>query len=151
MRAFQRHVHISHAWLPKYSFVCSSDYTGHKCTVRLKVIGNEMIKNVGKYESCMVSKVPIIFKRTRTTSSQSTEKCHTFHAYARSSNIYVISRSLTDRVHIRVRLHIIRNERIENVGKSQSCMVENGRLIPHASYMMCSDARRFVVVAAAPP
>ena len=34
-------------------------------TVRLKIIGNEIIKNVGKYQSCMVSKLPIIFKRTR--------------------------------------------------------------------------------------
>eukprot|EP01048_Picozoa_sp_COSAG05_P035815 COSAG05_NODE_15778_length_361_cov_1.171756_1_plen_40_part_01 len=31
---------------------------------------------------------------------------------------------------LRVRLHIIRNGRIENVGKSQSCMVSNGRLYP---------------------
>ena len=37
-------------------------------TVRLKIIGNEMIKNVGQSESCMVSKLPIIFKRTRTRS-----------------------------------------------------------------------------------
>ena len=35
-------------------------------TVRLKiVVGDEIIKNVGKYESCVVSKLPIIFKRTR--------------------------------------------------------------------------------------
>ena len=34
-------------------------------TVRLKIIGNEIIKNVGEYQSCMVSKLPIIFKRTR--------------------------------------------------------------------------------------
>ena len=34
-------------------------------TVRLKIIGNEMIKNVGKYESCMVSKLPLVFKPTR--------------------------------------------------------------------------------------
>ena len=26
------------------------------CTVRLKIIGNDNIKNVGKYEACMVSK-----------------------------------------------------------------------------------------------
>ena len=32
--------------------------------MRLKMIGDEIIKNVGKYESCMVSKLPIIFKRT---------------------------------------------------------------------------------------
>ena len=35
-------------------------------TVRLKIIGNEIIKNVGKSESCMVSKLPIISARTRT-------------------------------------------------------------------------------------
>ena len=33
-------------------------------TVRLKIISNEIIKHVDKYESCMVSKLPIIFKRT---------------------------------------------------------------------------------------
>ena len=33
------------------------------------------------------------------------------------------------RVVVRVRLHIIRNERIENVGKSQSCMVSKLRII----------------------
>eukprot|EP01048_Picozoa_sp_COSAG05_P001821 COSAG05_NODE_65_length_22456_cov_17.448540_8_plen_117_part_00 len=35
-------------------------------TVRLKIISHEIIKNVGKYQSCMFSKLPIIFKRTRT-------------------------------------------------------------------------------------
>ena len=30
---------------------------------------------------------------------------------------------------LRVRLHIIRNERIENVGKSQPCMVSKVRII----------------------
>ena len=34
--------------------------------MRLKIIGNEIIKNVGKYDSCMVYKLPITFKRTRT-------------------------------------------------------------------------------------
>ena len=33
--------------------------------MRLKIIGNEIIKPVCKSESCMVSKLPIIFKRTR--------------------------------------------------------------------------------------
>ena len=33
----------------------------------------------------------------------------------------------TDTVIIRVRFHIIRNARIENVGKSQSCMVSERR------------------------
>ena len=34
--------------------------------VRVKIIGNEIIKTVGKSWLCMVSKLPIIFKRTRT-------------------------------------------------------------------------------------
>ena len=38
-------------------------------TVRLKIIGNEIIKTVGKSESCMFPKLPIVFKRTRTSSS----------------------------------------------------------------------------------
>ena len=32
---------------------------------RLKMIGNEMIKHVCEYESCMVSKLQMIFKRIR--------------------------------------------------------------------------------------
>ena len=32
-------------------------------TVRVKRIGNDMIKTVGKYQSCMVSKLRILFKR----------------------------------------------------------------------------------------
>ena len=32
--------------------------------VRLKIIRNELIKNVGKFQSCMFSKLRIIFKRT---------------------------------------------------------------------------------------
>ena len=31
--------------------------------MRLKIIGNEILKNVCKSQSCMVSKVPIICKR----------------------------------------------------------------------------------------
>ena len=38
-------------------------------TVRLRILGNEMIKNVGKYESRTVSKLPLVFKRTRTTTT----------------------------------------------------------------------------------
>ena len=33
--------------------------------VRFQIIGNERIKNVGKSQLCMVSKLPIIWKRTR--------------------------------------------------------------------------------------
>ena len=35
---------------------------------------------------------------------------------------------------LRVRVDIIGHARIKYVGKSQPCMVEDGRLIPHASY-----------------
>ena len=34
-----------------------------------------------------------------------------------------------------MRVNIIGHARIIYVGKYQSCMAENGRLIPHASYM----------------
>ena len=34
--------------------------------VRLKIIGNDITKNVGKSESCMVYQLRMIFKRTRT-------------------------------------------------------------------------------------
>ena len=43
--------------------------------MRLKIIGHEMIKNVGKSESCMVSKVPIIFKRTRSLDTALIDRC----------------------------------------------------------------------------
>ena len=33
--------------------------------VRFHIIGNARIKNVGKSQSCLVSKLPIIWKRTR--------------------------------------------------------------------------------------
>ena len=32
--------------------------------VRFQIIGNARIENVGKYQSCMVSKLPIIWKQT---------------------------------------------------------------------------------------
>eukprot|EP01046_Picozoa_sp_COSAG06_P045686 COSAG06_NODE_6352_length_2973_cov_2.356120_1_plen_85_part_00 len=38
-------------------------------TVRLKTIGHGMIKHVGQSQSCMVSTLPIIFKRTRISSA----------------------------------------------------------------------------------
>ena len=37
--------------------------------MRLKIIRNELIKKVGKCQSCMVSKLRIIFKRTRSRST----------------------------------------------------------------------------------
>ncbi len=47
----------------------ASDDSFSECcitTMRLKILGNELIKIVGKSESCMVYKLPIIFKRTHT-------------------------------------------------------------------------------------
>ena len=35
--------------------------------VRFQIIGNALIENVGKYQSCMVSKLPIIWKQTGPT------------------------------------------------------------------------------------
>ena len=49
---------------------------GLASTMRLKIIGNEIIKNVVKSQSCMVSKLPIIFKRTRSSSSSSSRQAH---------------------------------------------------------------------------
>ena len=37
--------------------------------MRVKIIGNEMIQNVGKYEPRTVSKLPLVFKRIRTTTT----------------------------------------------------------------------------------
>ena len=55
-------------------------------TVRLKIIGREMIKNIGKSQSCMVSTLPIIFKRTRSSyawASRNLGRCRTpnYHLY----------------------------------------------------------------------
>ena len=49
--------------LASLRYICGHATYTH--AVRLKIIGNEIIKTVGKYESRMVSKLPIIFKRTR--------------------------------------------------------------------------------------
>ena len=42
------------------------------CTVRLRIIRNEIIKTICKSQSCMVSKLPIIFKRTCITDTLAT-------------------------------------------------------------------------------
>ena len=48
---------------------CATDAAGllhlarSRIRVRLKIIRNELIKNVGKFQSCMFSKLRIIFKR----------------------------------------------------------------------------------------
>ena len=57
---------MSHAWFINYGLSSNApvDYSTSS-TVRWKIIGNEMIKHVGKSESCMLSKLRIIFKRTR--------------------------------------------------------------------------------------
>ena len=64
-------------------------------TVRLKIIGHEILKSVGKYQPCMVSKSPIIFKPTRQTKGTesaiaygSTACLHTVHgAYVTHSTL----------------------------------------------------------------
>ena len=53
------------------------DELAHPCrTMRLKIVGNEIIKNIGKSESCMVSKLPIISKRTTTWTTGLTTDAH---------------------------------------------------------------------------
>ena len=56
------------------------DACGHY-TVRSKIIGNEMIKNVGKSQSCMVSKLPIIFKRTRSAEPRVIRGAHVVQSW----------------------------------------------------------------------
>ena len=52
------HLRVSH---------CGMVVCAWSTTVRVKIIGHEIIKHVGEYESCMVSKLPIIFKHTRSS------------------------------------------------------------------------------------
>ena len=82
--------------------------------VRFHIIRNALIENVGKYQSCMVSKLRIIWKQTGCMFDD-----HTINSRASSC--------LQGK--LRVRFHIIRNALIENVGKSQSCMVSKLRII----------------------
>ena len=60
-----KHYRKSRRWL-RYTSIHKSTLDRSKGSsssmVRLKVIGNEIIKTVGNPESCMVSKLPIIFK-----------------------------------------------------------------------------------------
>ena len=48
--------------------ICIDSHISRFCCalvrVRFQIIGNERIKNVGKSQSCMVSKLPIIWKQT---------------------------------------------------------------------------------------
>ena len=41
--------------------------------MRFHIIGNARIKNVGKYQSCMVSKLPVIWKQDSAIASDETE------------------------------------------------------------------------------
>ena len=55
---------------------------------------------------------------------------------------------------IRVRVHIIRNARLENVGKSQSCMVSNLRIIWKQTVeqmIRCFFIRRSFIIHSSPP
>ena len=51
-------------------------------------------------------------------------------------SINKMKRHMTKLRHLRVRVDIIGRARIRQVGKCQSRMVENGRFIPHASYLV---------------
>ena len=49
---------------PKYSLHMRDAHAHDRLRVRFQIIGNACIKNVGKSQSCMVSKLPIIWKQT---------------------------------------------------------------------------------------
>ena len=51
-----------------FSFRGNHIESGATSTMRLNMIGNKLFKTVGKSQSCMVYKLPIIFKRTRSSS-----------------------------------------------------------------------------------
>jgi len=56
-----------------------------------------------------------------------------------------MARPIGGKCEVRVRADIIGHARIKYVGRSQSCMVENGRFIPRASYWC------FCIVSRMPP
>jgi len=70
----------------------------------------------------MVSKVRIIWKQTVPPTQSVVNKARSSWANSKSS-------TRLRQLAVRVRFHIIRNARIENVGKSQSCMVSKLRII----------------------
>ena len=64
---------VPHFWLYSHGSCCHSRHptiptAALLVRVRLKLIRNARIKTVGNYESCMVLKLRIIFKRTRSRS-----------------------------------------------------------------------------------
>ena len=81
--------------------------------VRFHIIRNARIENVGKSQSCMVSKLRIIWKQTVLLP----------RGRARWSQRFVRQlRPFTRSIKVRLHPSIIRNARIKNVGKSQSRM-----------------------------
>ena len=119
--------------------------------MRFHIIRNACIENVGKSQSRMVSKLPIIWKQTvllplllrRLSRSSSIsgrrgeypryleQGCfNAFKSYWNSSKHHALLLLLMVLLlGLRVRFQIIRNACIENVGKSQSCMVSKLRII----------------------
>ena len=58
----RHHHHHHHSLILKR---LSSKYSTGACTMRSKIIGNDLIENVVEYQSCMFYRLPIIFKRIR--------------------------------------------------------------------------------------
>ena len=59
------------------SLRCTDEYSAH-LRVRSHIIGDDIIENVGKYQSCMISKSPIACEQTVLTASgtgSSTARC----------------------------------------------------------------------------
>ena len=87
-------------------------------------------KYVCKSQSCMVISGRLIVHAPVLLQLQAPR--HTWAARA----LCQLTRSL-----LRVRFQIIRNARIDNVGKYQSCMVSNCRLYANRQYWQASQAR----------
>ena len=135
--------------------------------VRFHIIRNARIENIGKSQSCMVSKLRVIWKQTvnaggngrgvtgATSRGAESETASILNALepARmctaqpvamsprqdvmqpagsnrptAPSLGVSSMPAEQQQQLRVRFHTIRNARIENVGKSQSCMVSKVRI-----------------------
>ena len=96
----------------------------------LKSAGNARIEHVGKSQSCMVSKSPIICPRQASrmclcTGSRSCWMACSSRACRRpGAQSVVLNRGSSFR-RIRVRFQMILNARTDNVGKYQSCMFLN--------------------------
>ena len=110
----------------------------------MHIIRNARIENVGKSQSCMVSKLRIICKQivsraylsvrivqSLTQPSAPVEHACNDHMYAQ-----LVSACNFDVCDLTGACGYNRPCAHQYVGKSQSCMVQNGRLIPHASYLL---------------